>query len=140
MNQDTDKQNFYKRMNEIGEYTYQNRMDTIFVFQLIFISLLIVIGLLYLKSINIVTPFFVYPMIVILTIVVIFILVNRIVLTDKVRSKNNWYQLNFGDGTIAPSDYVTAGTAKGTVGLVNIQAPSNGCPAGQHQAEKCVPN
>lgn len=139
MNRNMDEDNFYKRMNQIGDYTYKNRMDTIFVFQLIFISLLIIIGLLYLKSINILTGFFVYPMTVILTIIVIFILVNRIVLTDKIRSKSNWYQLNFGDGTIAPSDYVSAGTTLGTVGLVNIQAPSS-CPAGQHEAEGCVPN
>ena len=48
--EDINQHNFYARMNEIGEYTYKNRSDTIFVFQLMFIAILIVIVLLYLKS------------------------------------------------------------------------------------------
>jgi len=133
--------NFYKRMEEIGEYTFQNRMDTVFVYQLIFISLLITIGLLYLKSIGVVTAFFVYPMVVLITIIVLFILINRIVFTDKIRNKNHWYQLNFGDGNIVPSDYRSAGSATGTKGLVpGVTTVTNGCPAGQHPSSGCVPN
>ena len=131
------EQNFYKKMNEIGDYSYQNKMDTVFVFQLIFISILIIIALLYLKSINVSTSFFVYPMIILISIVDLFILVNRIVLTDKVRSKSHWFQLNFGDGTIAPSDYISAGTTNGTTGLINKRV-ANACPSGQHMANQCI--
>ena len=133
--------NFYKRMEEIGEYTFQNRMDTVFVYQLIFISLLIIIGLLYLKSIGVITPFFLYPTIILITIIVIFILINRIVFTDKIRNKNHWYQLNFGDGNIKPSDYVSAGSLNGTKGLMpGLSNQSNGCPANQHPSSGCVAN
>ena len=34
--EDINEYNFYKRMNEIGEYRYRNSSDNIFVFQLIF--------------------------------------------------------------------------------------------------------
>lgn len=115
--EDINEYNFYNRMNEIGEYTYKNRSDTIFVFQLMFIAILIVIVLLYLKSIGIVTAFFVYPVCIIITIIVIFILINRIVLTNTIRSKRNWSKLDFGDGKRVPSGYISAGTDKGEFGI-----------------------
>uniref|UniRef100_A0A6C0IH57 Uncharacterized protein n=1 Tax=viral metagenome TaxID=1070528 RepID=A0A6C0IH57_9ZZZZ len=115
--EDINEYNFYKRMNEIGEYRYRNSSDTIFVFQLMFIAILIVIVLLYLKSIGIVTAFFVYPVCILLTIIVIFILVNRIVLTNNIRDKRDWSKLNFGDGQRIPSGYITAGVEKGEFGI-----------------------
>jgi uncharacterized membrane protein len=135
---DANEQNFYKRMNEIGEYTYNNRKDTVFVFQLIFIYLLIVIGLMYLKSINIITSFFTFPIIILLTVIIIFILINRIVFTNNIRDKKNWNELNFG--TVLPSNYVTAGTEKGVRGLVGIEEPEPPCPSGQElRPPQCVP-
>ena len=115
--EDINEYNFYKRMNEIGEYRYRNSSDNIFVFQLIFIAILIVIVLLYLKSIGIVTAFFVYPVCILLTIIVVFILVNRIVLTNNIRDKRDWSKLNFGDGKRIPSGYITAGEDKGEFGI-----------------------
>lgn len=138
---DNNEENFYRRMNQIGDYTYQNRMDTVFVFQLLFIGVAVIIGLFYLKSINIITPFFVYPMTILITIIILFIFINRIVLTNNIRSKTNWFQLNFGDGSISPSDYVSGGTNSGTKGLIHQRLSSDGCPSGQHRApEQCVPN
>jgi hypothetical protein len=132
--------NFYNRMNEIGEYTYNNRLDTIFVFQIMFIAILIIVILLYLKSIGIVTSFFVYPMSVLLIIIVIFILINRIVLTNKIRNKRDWSKLNFGDGLIAPPDYVSSGKPEGDFGVQTAPPPPI-CPAGQRQSisTECVP-
>ena len=139
--EDKNEHNFYSRMNEIGEYTYKNRYDTIFVFQLMFITILIVIVLLYLKSVGIVTAFFVYPACILLTIIVIFILVNRIVLTNNIRNKREWSKLNFGDGTIPPSGYITAGVEKGEFG-VQAPSPASRCPEGQREQSinQCVPN
>lgn len=138
---DANEQNFYRRMNQIGDYTYQNRMDTVFVFQLLFIGVGVIIALFYLKSIYILTPYFVYPMTILITIILLFILINRIVLTDKIRSKKSWFQLNFGDGSISPSDYISGGTESGTPGLIHQRVSADGCPAGQHKApEQCVPN
>lgn len=139
--EDKNEYNFYNRMNEIGEYRYKNSSDTIFVFQLMFIAILIVIVLLYLKSVGIVTSFFVYPVCVLLTIIVIFILVNRIVLTNNIRNKRNWSKLNFGDGKIPPSEYITAGVDKGEFGL-QVAPPPPKCPDGQREVSfnECVPN
>ena len=133
----SDEQNFYRRMNQIGEYKYQSRMDTIFVFQLIFIFLLVIIGIMYLRSINVITPFFTYPMIVFLVVIASLILINRIVLTN-LRNGNAWYELDFG--TNRPSDYVDAGTENGVRGLVNLPAPQPVCPEGQQMSTpQCVP-
>ena len=40
---------FYSRINDFGEYKYNNRLDTLFVIQLTFIIILIFIGLYYLN-------------------------------------------------------------------------------------------
>ena len=133
----TNEQNFYKRMNEIGEYKYNSRLDTIFIFQIFFIFLLTVIGLMYLKSINIITPFFTFPIIMFLTIVVILIFINRVVFTNNIRDTRNWNELKFG--TVIPSDYVSAGTEKGTIGLVGIAEPEPQCPRGQEMRSQCTP-
>ena len=47
--------NFYNRMNQVASYTYSNKMDTIFVFQLTFISLLVFIILYFLAKNNIIS-------------------------------------------------------------------------------------
>lgn len=134
---DSNEQNFYRRMNQIGEYKYQSQMDTIFVFQLIFIFLLVIIGIMYLRSINVITPFFTYPMIGFLGVVAVLIIINRIVLTN-VRSGRAWHELDFGSNP--PSDYVKAGTKNGVKGLVNLPVPPSICPEGQELAPSvCVP-
>lgn len=135
-----EEHNFYNRMNEIGEYTHNNNLDTIFVFQLIFIVILIIVVLLYLKSIGIITAFFVYPACILLTVIVVFILINRIVLTNKIRNKRNWSKLNFGDGLIPPPDYVSPGNPEGEFGVQKAPPPPV-CPAGQQQSifSQCVP-
>ena len=79
-------------------------------------------------------------MIVLITIVDVFILVNRLVLTDKIRNKTHWSELNFGDGSIAPTDYISAGTANGTKGLINLRPKPSDCPSGQHMSNTCIPN
>jgi hypothetical protein len=135
---EANEQNFYKRMNEIGEYKYKNRMDTVFVFQLVFIFLLIIIGIMYLRTINVITPFFTYPMIIFLVVISTFILINRIVLSTNVRDKNDYSELN--SGKVRPSDYVDAGTNDGVRGLVNLPIPPSICPEGQQVGPTvCVP-
>jgi len=132
------EQNFYRRMNEIGEYQYNSHLDTVFIFQIFFIFLLVVIGLLYLKSINIITSFFTYPVIIFLTIIVILIFVNRVVFTNRIRSSRNWSELNFNTPT--PVNYVKGGTNEGSKGLVNVAVPpqSSQCPAGQQMRSQCT--
>jgi hypothetical protein len=38
MSESVEEHNFYNRMNEIGEYNYNKRLDTIFIFQITFLS------------------------------------------------------------------------------------------------------
>lgn len=117
MSESNEEHNFYNRMNEIGEYNYNKRLDIIFIFQLTFITILIVIALFYLKSIGIITSFIVYPISVALTLIVLLIIINRFVLSNSIRNKRYWHMLNFGDGLIAPPDYVSPGKPEGDFGV-----------------------
>jgi len=115
-----EEHNFYNRMNEIGDYSYNQRLDTIFIFQLTFIVILIIVVLLYLRSIGLVSSYIIYPICLILVIIVLFIIVNRFVLSNKIRNKRYWNKLNFGDGLVAPPNYVSSGKPEGDFGVQNI--------------------
>jgi uncharacterized membrane protein len=117
MSESKEEHNFYNRMNEIGDYSYNKRLDTIFIFQITFITILIIVVLLYLRSIGLITSIIVYPTSVILVVIVLFIIVNRFVLSNKIRNKRHWHKLNFGDGLISPPDYVSGGTPEGEFGV-----------------------
>ena len=112
-----EEHNFYNRMNEIGDYSYNKRLDTIFAFQLTFITILIIVVLLYLRSSGLISSFILFPISGILVVVVLFILINRFVLSNSVRNKRYWNKLNFGDGLIAPPDYKSGGKPGGDFGV-----------------------
>lgn len=115
-----DEYNFYQRMNEVANYTYSNKMDTIFVFQLTFISLLVFIILYYLYKNNIITFLMLTGVSVLLGLFVIYVYVNRLLVYSKVRDQKNWSRLNFGDGT-KPPDYKEVGVEGGENGSVPTQ-------------------
>ena len=117
MSESQEEHNFYNRMNEIGEYNYNKRLDVIFIFQLTFITILIIVALFYLKSIGIISSYIVYPISAILTIIILLILINRFVLSNSVRNKRYWHKLNFGDGLIVPPDYISGGKPGGDFGV-----------------------
>ena len=117
MSESEEEHNFYNRMNEIGEYNYNKRLDVIFIFQLTFITILIIVALFYLKSIGIISSYIVYGISLILTIIVLLILINRFVLSNNIRNKRYWHKLNFGDGLIAPPDYISGGKPEGDFGV-----------------------
>lgn len=117
MSESKEEHNFYNRMNEIGEYNYNKRLNIIYIFQLTFINILIIVALFYLKSIGIINSFTVYSISAILTVIVLVILINRFVLSNTVRNKRYWHSLNFGDGLIAPPDYTSPGKPEGDFGV-----------------------
>jgi hypothetical protein len=84
------------RFREIKEWYYNNKLDTLFVFQLIFISVCLLAVLAYLMKIGIIGAGVFGAMIGILTIVVILVIANRAVYTDKVRDKRYWTKRGFG--------------------------------------------
>ena len=85
------------RQIEINEWTYQNRMETLFIFQLLFISLMIVAVLLYMKGLGIVGGAFVVYTISLLALVFITIIINRTVYTNTKRDTRMWSKRRFAD-------------------------------------------
>ena len=115
---DKEKNNFYGELNKFGEYKYQNRTDTLFLFQLTFIVILVFIGLFYLNYINLFSTTSLAIITIILVIFIVLIYINRIVVDPKFRSKTDWNKYNFGDGTLTPPNNYTppAGVVGGVVG------------------------
>ena len=115
---DKQKNSFYGELNKFGEYKLQNRNDTLFLFQLTFIVVLVFIGLFYLNYINLFSTTSLAIITIILVIFIVLIYINRIVVDPKFRDKNDWNKYNFGDGTlIPPNDYTPpAGVAGGIQG------------------------
>lgn len=110
--------NFYNRMNKVASYTYSNKMDTIFVFQLTFISLLVFIVLYYFAKNNIISFTLVWGVSIILGLVVVFVFINRLLVYSKIRDQRDWSRINFGDGTVKSSTHVEAGVEGGEDGPV----------------------
>lgn len=84
------------RFREIKEWYYNNKLDTLFVFQLIFISLCLLAVLAYLMKIGVIGAGVFGAMIGILIVVNILVIANRAVYTDKVRDKRYWTKRSFG--------------------------------------------
>jgi hypothetical protein len=85
------------RQTQVNEWAYNNKMDTLFVFQILFISLLFVTILLVLKGQGLVGAGFVwYSMFVVLLLDVI-IIVNRSVYTNTRRDSRFWSRKHFSD-------------------------------------------
>lgn len=97
------------RTQEIKEWYYNNKLDTLFVFQLIFISLSFLGVLAWLAKLGFLSNAVVGIMIGILIVVNILIISNRAVYTDKVRDKRYWSKRMYGvvgsalPGGIAPT-------------------------------------
>ena len=85
------------RQIQINEWTYNNRMETLFVFQVLFISLMITAILLYLRGAGLIGTAFTGYCILLLLLVFILIIVNRATYTDKTRDRRHWNKRNFAD-------------------------------------------
>jgi hypothetical protein len=84
------------RYREIKEWYYNNKLDTLFIFQLIFISILFLAVLAYLIKINVISVAVFGALIGVLIVVNILVISNRAIYTDKVRDKRYWTKRNFG--------------------------------------------
>lgn len=78
------------RQYEINEWSYNNKMDTLFVFQILFVTLLLAAGLAYLNRIGLLSTTFLGLLVGILLFVDIAILINRFMYTQKVRDQRYW--------------------------------------------------
>jgi hypothetical protein len=115
--------NFYKRMNEIGEYRYNNKLDSIFVFQLTFISLLLFLILYYLSTIGVISKLTLSIITITMGLFVLYIYLTRLSVFSSMRDKNTWTRMNFGDGIIVPNGYKNNGVDGGTYGSL----PTKNC-------------
>jgi uncharacterized membrane protein len=84
-----------KRQNEINEWTFNNKLDTLFVFQLLFIVLLLCSVLVYLQK----AGFYNTALLGVLSGLLIFIIVvtiaNRAMYTNNTRDKRYWNRRKF---------------------------------------------
>ena len=85
------------RQIEINEWTYNNKMDTVFVFQIIFIALLFVGVIMILNKIGMVGWGFVLYSTIVVGVLVSIIIINRAVYTSSTRDKRHWSKKNFAD-------------------------------------------
>jgi FlaA1/EpsC-like NDP-sugar epimerase len=85
------------RQVEINEWSYNNKMETLFVFQIVFISLLLMSLLFYLKSTGLVGGSFVWYVFLLLVLIVGLIIINRAVYTATTRDGRYWNRRRFAD-------------------------------------------
>jgi len=83
------------RQTEINEWSYNNKMDTLFVFQILFISMLIVCILMMFSYQGAVGRAFVGYTFGVLVIVDIIVIINRSMYTNQVRDKKQWDKVVF---------------------------------------------
>lgn len=84
------------RVREIKEWYYNNKLDTLFVFQLIFISVCFLAVLAFLIKLGFINSAVFGICVGIAIIVLILLIANRAVYTDKVRDKRYWSKRNYG--------------------------------------------
>ena len=83
------------RQYEVNEWSYNNKLDTLFVFQVLFVTVLLAAGLTYLNKIGLLST----PLLGIITGILLFIaiavLINRFQYTQKVRDQRYWNKRQF---------------------------------------------
>jgi hypothetical protein len=92
------------RQTEINEWSYNNKMDTLFIFQLFFISALIICILMMFSYKGIVGRAFVGYIFGILLLINIITIVNRAMYTNNIRDKKYWDKVVFDadNKTVSP--------------------------------------
>lgn len=97
------------RQYEINEWSYNNKMDTLFVFQLLFVSLVLSAIFLYLSKIGLFGSALLGLLCGLLLVGVILVLVGRAIYTAKSRDQRYWNRRQFnkkdlpqGPGSICP--------------------------------------
>lgn len=88
------------RQIEISEWSYNNKMDTLFVFQILFMAILFISILMALKTTGVVGGAFIWYTLVIVILIVVLIIVNRSMYTNNRRDVRSWDKRRFeGDNT-----------------------------------------
>ena len=83
------------RQYEVNEWSYNNKRDTLFVFQILFVTLLVCAILTYLHKAGYFGAAFLGMIVGILLFMDVLIIVNRATYTDKTRNRRYWNKKNF---------------------------------------------
>jgi hypothetical protein len=84
------------RTREIKEWYYNNKLDTLFVFQLIFIGICLLAVIAMLSKLGFLSNAIVGILMGILIVTLILLITNRAVYTEKVRDKRYWSKRMYG--------------------------------------------
>ena len=85
-----------QRTQEIKEWYYNNKLDTLFVFQIIFISVCMLAAIAFAAKMGFISNTIVGILIGIEVVVMILLIANRAVYTEKVRNKRYWNKRIYG--------------------------------------------
>lgn len=83
------------RQYEVNEWSYNNKLDTLFVFQILFVTLLLCAILTYLHKSGFFSAAFLGLVVGIFLFVDILIIANRATYTDKTRNRRFWNKKNY---------------------------------------------
>lgn len=83
------------RQYEMNEWSYNNKLDTLFVFQIVFVTLLVVAALSYLNRIGLLSMAILGVITGILLFVDIAVLINRFRYTQRARDQRYWNKRQF---------------------------------------------
>jgi len=85
------------RQIEINNWSYNNKMDTLFVFQILFMAILFISILMGFKTTGLIGSAFIWYSLVVITILVVIIIVNRSMYTNNRRDTRLWNKRRFDD-------------------------------------------
>lgn len=85
-----------QRNQEIKEWYYNNKLDTLFVFQLMFISLCVLAAIAFAAKMGFISNTLVGILIGFEIVIMILLISNRAIYTDKVRNKRYWNKRIYG--------------------------------------------
>jgi len=120
------------RQMQINEWAYHNKLETLFIFQLVFLALMFFAVLMYINKLGYINIYFVgFIMLIVLFLLVVMIL-NRVTYTEKVRDKRFWNRRQFGymeevEPSKGSAEFVTALQAQ--TGNLPPTPTSPECPA-----------
>lgn len=93
-----------ERQVQVSEWTYQDKLETLFIFQLMYIGLLVLILFMVLAKLGFFRTGFVYLIAIVIAIVIFAIWLFRSAYTKNIRDKRQWNRRRFpGDGSTNPA-------------------------------------
>ena len=112
------------RQIEVNSWSYNNKMDTLFIFQVLFISLLFASILIALNKQGVVGSAFVWYSVIIVTLIDVVIIINRSVYTNNWRDQRYWNKRHFSDDNtlaspVSQAEYVNVLEQEGSKNSCN---------------------